>query len=91
MIERPTATWVRRLSETGKGERNGGSGSQIHEEKYTVELSLLDCFTAIVKLLLPLVREILEWNRGLEYPRLINLLAKRRESAKPLAHLLAGN
>jgi hypothetical protein len=26
MIERPTATWVRRLSETGKGER---SGSQL--------------------------------------------------------------
>lgn len=74
MIERPTATWVRRLSETGKGERNGGSGSQIHEERYTLELSLLDCFTAIVKLLLPLVREILEWNRG-RWKLLANQLA----------------
>lgn len=54
--------------------RANGSGSQIHEERYTVELSLLDCFTAIVKLLLPLVREILEWNRG-RWKLLANQLA----------------
>lgn len=67
----------RQLLGLGGSVRQGRANEVVAQgAKYMneAELSLLDCFTAIVQLLLPLVTEILEWNRG-RWKLLANKLA----------------